>query len=406
MVSNIKVVLYDSKVLKNGEHPIMLRLTKDRKSKYISLGVSCSKDLWNYTENIPKTKHPLFKEIFNKINKKKHEASKLLLDLDNDEKDYSAEFLQSKLKSKVIGKRTVFQYFDDVIERLEKANRIGYSNVFRATKKSLLNFRDEIDFEFSDVTMNFLTRYEEDFYSRGCVLNSVFVHLRTFKTLINYAKRDEIVRPEFDPFKNISFTKFRRIKTAKRAISKQEIYSIIDLDLEPDTSLYHSRNYFLFSYYNRGINFIDMAFLKWENISKDRLNYVRRKTKESFTIGLLEPAKEILKYYKNQDYYTKQGYIFPILSDNYQTAKSIDYRIDRMLKIVNSDLKTIAEKAKIETRLTTYVARHSYATIMKRNGISISMISESLGHESEKTTQIYLDSFENGILDEASKVIL
>jgi integrase len=149
-----------------------------------------------------------------------------------------------------------------------------------------------------------------------------------------------------------------------------------------------------------------MAFLKWRDIQKERLNYIRRKTKENFTIGLLDPAKEILEYYKQSCCCDKDGYIFPILSDSYKTARSIDYRIDRMLKIVNSDLKKIAISAKIEIRLTTYVARHSFATIMKRNGISTTMISEALGHESEKTTQIYLDSFENAVLDEASRAIL
>lgn len=406
MASSIKVLLYESKKLKNGEFPIMLRIIKDRKTKYLSLGVSCSKDLWNSQENIPKSKHPLYKELLNKINRKKLEASKLLLDLDNSEKDYSAELLQTKLKSQHLGKRTVFQYFDDIISRLEKTNRIGYSNVFRATKNSLSTFRNKVDFEFSDITTSFLSKYEESFYRRGCMPNSVFVHLRTLKTLINSAKKDEIIKTEFDPFKNVSFAKFRRIKTAKRAISKEEIHSIIKLDLDKDSSLFNSRNYFLFSFYNRGINFIDIAFLRWGNINKERLNYERRKTKESFSIGLLEPTKEMLDYYKKQSYYVPNGFIFPILTEKYKTSKSIDYRIDRMLKIVNTDLKTIAKMAKIETKLTTYVARHSYATILKRSGISISMISESLGHESEKTTKIYLDSFENLVLDEANKSIL
>lgn len=407
MVSSIKIVLYESKTLKNGEHPIMLRITKDRKIKYLSIGASCSKNLWNSQESIPKSKHPLFKELLNKINKKKLEASKLLLALEEDEKDYSAELLQNKLK-KTKTKITVLQYFDEVISRLEKADRIGYANIFASTKNSLKKFRDDKDFEFSDVTMNFILKYEEEFYSRGCKMNSVFVHLRTFKTLINYAKKDEIVKQDYDPFKNINFTKFRKIKTAKRAISKGDIQKIIALEIEPGTSLFDARNYFLFSFYNRGINFIDMAFLKWENIEKGRLSYIRRKTKESFDIGLLDPAKAILEYYKQQPFYDRKGFVFPILGNSYLTAsaRSIDNRIDRILKIVNADLKDIGKKAEIDEKLTTYVARHSYATILKRSGISTSIISEALGHDSEKTTKIYLDSFENSVLDEASKAIL
>ena len=406
MISSIKVVLYESKTLKNGEHPIMIRLTKDRKTKYLSLGASCSKDLWNYNENAPKSKHPLFKELVNKINKKRLEASKLVLSLENEEKDYTAEMLQSGMKAKVLIKRTVFVYFDEVINRLESANRVGYGNVFQATKTSLMKFRDDKDLEFSDITMNFILAYEENFYTRGCKMNSVFVHLRTLKTLINYARREGIVKQEYNPFKDICFTKFRRIKTAKRAISKQDMHLIIGLDIEPNTTLYDTRNYFVFSYYNRGMNFIDMAFLKWDNIDKGRLNYTRKKTKEDFTIGLLDPALEILKHYKEQPFYNPDGFIFPILNDSYDSPRRIDNRLDRMLKIVNSDLKLIAAKAGIDIKLTTYVARHTYATVLKRSGVAMPIISEALGHESEKTTRIYLDSFENSILDEASKVIL
>jgi integrase len=118
------------------------------------------------------------------------------------------------------------------------------------------------------------------------------------------------------------------------------------------------------------------------------------------------PAIDILKYYKKTYYDGEDSYVFPILNSTHKTAKSIDYRIDRMLKIVNKDLKEIATLAKIDEILTTYVARHSYATIMKRSGVSTSIISEALGHESEKTTQIYLDTFESKVLDEASMAIL
>lgn len=404
MVSSIKVVLYESKTLKNGEHPIMLRITKDRKPKYLSLGATCSKLLWNENEGIPKPKHPLYKELMNKINKKKLEASKLLLEMDNEETDFSAELLQNSLKSKVTHKRTLFQYFDEVIKRLENEDRIGYANTFQSVKNGIKKFRNGRDMEFSDITPNFILQYEAAFYARGCKLNGAFVHLRTFKTLINYAKKEGVAKPTFDPFKNFSFTKFRRLKTAKRAVTKQDMEAIFNLQIEPNCSLYDSRNYFLFSFYNRGINFIDIAHLKWSNIQNNRLNYTRRKTKEDFSIGLLEPAKEILEYYKNQP--PNDGYIFPILSNKYPNARSVDNRIDRMLKIVNDDLKIIAEKTGISVKLTTYVARHTYATILKRSGIPTAIISEALGHESEKTTRIYLDSFESDVLDEASKVIL
>lgn len=405
-MSSSKVVLFTSKKLKNGEHPIMLRVIKDRKPKYLSIGASCSKEMWDEKENLPKKKHKLFNELKVLIDKKQFQASKLLLSLNSDDKDYSAEEVKHKLIRRNNHKKTVFTYFGEIVTRLEQANRIGYSNIFQSTKKSLEKFRGGKDFSFSDVNTAFLVKYEDFLSGREVSPNGIFVYMRTFKTLINYAKRDNVVLEDFDPFKEFSFTKYRRIKTKKRAISKEQIQKFIDQNFEPETSLFHSKNYFLFSYYNRGINFIDMAFLKWENIKNGRLDYVRRKSKERFTIGMLEPAIKILEYYRKNYYESEDGYIFPILNETHITARGIDNRIDKVLKTVNKDLKTIAKEAKIDEKLTTYVARHSYATIMKRSGISTSIISEAMGHESEKTTQIYLDTFENHVLDEASKIIL
>ncbi len=398
-------MLYTSKILSNGEHPIMLRVIKDRKPKYISLNLSCSKSLWNDKENIPSKKHPLYNSIVNKINKKKLEASKLIIGLETDDLELSAEQIQLKLKAEIKNKVSVFNYFNETIEKLEKSNRIGYANIFKSTKNSFMKFRNNKDLNFLDITPSLILKYEEWFYERDVKMNSVFVFLRTFKTLINNAKKEGITKTDFNPFKDISFTKFRRIKTSKRAISKDEIISISKLDIKEGTALSDARNYFLFSYYSRGINFIDMANLKWSNIANNRLIYERKKTKELLSIGLLDPAKLILDYYEKFKE-KESGFIFPILSDKYNTAKSIDNRIDKMLKIVNSNLKIIGSQAGIKEKLTTYVARHSYATVMKKSGVPTAIISEALGHESEKTTQIYLDSFENIVIDEASKSIL
>jgi site-specific recombinase XerD len=404
-MASIKVVLFTSKTLSNGEHPILLRVIQNRKISYISIGASSTKSLWDEQNNLPKKKHPLYKQLLVLIDAKRIEANKLQIELETDNIDLSAKEIKRKLK-RTTKSKSVFKYFDETIERLEKLNRIGYANVFQTTKNSLVNFCKTGELEFNDITPNFINKYEEDFLKRGVSLNSIFVYMRTFKTLINNARKENIVKESFNPFKEISFTKYRRIKTKKRAITKEQIREIVALKLEPETSIFHAKNYFLYSFYNRGINFIDMAFLKWKDVKNDRLIYTRRKTKEQFTIGMLMPAIEILTYYKEIYYDGEDSYVFPILNSNHKSARTIDNRIDKVLKVVNSDLKKIAKLAKIDEKLTTYVARHSFATIMKRSGVSTAIISEALGHESEKTTQIYLDTFESKVLDEASMAIL
>jgi integrase len=153
-----------------------------------------------------------------------------------------------------------------------------------------------------------------------------------------------------------------------------------------------------------GTNFTDLAQLKWTNIQNERLKYIRAKTNKPYDVGLLPPALEILKYYKNND--INNEFIFPILNEFHDTAIRIKNRIHKVLKQTNDDLKEIATLAGIDVNLTTYVARHTYATVLKYSGVSTSVISEALGHDSEKTTQIYLDSFQNDVLDKANKNLL
>ncbi|MES2662827.1 MAG: tyrosine-type recombinase/integrase, partial [Pseudomonadota bacterium] len=158
--------------------------------------------------------------------------------------------------------------------------------------------------------------------------------------------------------------------------------------------------------YCRGMNFIDIAGLKWKDIRGQRINYRRCKTNELFNISILEPVQDILNYYYPLTHFNKDSYVFPIFSEHHKTPKSMYNRKVKMLRQTNADLKELGLLAKLKTELTTYVARHSYATIMKNSGVSTSVISEAMGHDSEKTTQIYLESFGNNVLDEASKAIL
>lgn len=385
----------------------MLRVIKDRKSKYISIGASCAIEQWDEKKDLPKKKHPLYHELSVLIDSKKIEANKLLLGLVNEQTEHSAEEVITVLRGAAVEKQQALQYFDTVIEALKKQDRIGTAEIFRSTKNSLSTFRNGKDFDFSMIGHSFLSKWDESLQMKGVSLTSIFVYMRTFQRLINMAKENGFIKKDFAPFKEFSFSKYRRQKTKKRAIPKDDIKAIAALEIEPHTSMYHSRNYFIFSYYNRGINFIDMALLKWKDINQGRLNYVRRKNKKNFTMALLDPAQEILSYYRQYCYTGLEGFVFPILNPNYLSPASVKNRCKKVLTQVNADLKLIAKELKLsESRLTTYVARHTYATVMKKSGQSIAVISEALGHDSESTTQIYLDSFENDVLDEASKAIL
>ena len=173
----------------------------------------------------------------------------------------------------------------------------------------------------------------------------------------------------------------------------------MELNLEDD-KLINSRNYFLFSYYCRGLNFADLASLKWTNIRDGFINYVRAKTKEEFDFKLHPEALKILDYYHVLEGNSDDGYVFPILYKRHATVRSQRDRRLKILKRVNKDLKTMAGDAEIQKNLTTYVARHSYASALRIKGVSKEDIGKSLGHDSIKTTEIYLDEIGDPLFDD------
>ncbi len=405
MNTSIKPVLFTSKTLSNGEHPVMLRITKDRKPTYMSVGFSCSKEHWNFSENHPKKSHPLYKEATMMIQAKKHQASKTVFSLETEEKDLSSGEIKHTLKRTRRGAYSVDEYFEIVIKKMKEEGRLRTADGYKDTLRNLQYFSGKRKKQFPDITVSFLSDFEGYLKGTGKGPNTRYIYLRTLRAVINRAIKEGVCLEKHYAFKNFSLAKYAKIKTAKRAISKTDMQKIVNCDLTDNPEVQDARNIFLFSYYCRGMNYTDIADLKWSDVKSGRIIYVRQKTKERFSIGLLEPAKEILKQYrKNRK--SDDDYVFPILSEKHDTPTAIYNRKKKMLNYTNKHLKTVAEKAEIDVVLTTYVARHSFATVLKRQGINTSMISEMLGHDSEKTTQIYLDSFENAVLDEVSLQLL
>ena len=159
---------------------------------------------------------------------------------------------------------------------------------------------------------------------------------------------------------------------------------------------------FLFSYFMGGINFVDIAYLTEDNVIDNQLVYVRKKTKKRIKLPLQPIAIELINKYKKAD----NPFLFPILNDFHKSEQQKINRVRKVIKKVNKRLKEIGEELNLPIDLTTYVARHSFATVLKRSGVNTSLICEALGHSSERVTQIYLDSFGNDQMEDAMKNLL
>jgi integrase len=208
----------------------------------------------------------------------------------------------------------------------------------------------------------------------------------------------KLITTDAYPFRAYKVSKVSQ-QTAKRALSKNDIMNIINYRGKSELETL-AIDVFTFSYFTAGINFIDIALLKAENIMDSRVIYYRHKTKKRIIVPLQPKALELI------DKYRGGTYIFPILSAYHKTEVQKADRLHKVLAKVNKYLKRIGEKLNLPIPLTTYVARHSYATVLKRSGVATSIISESLGHSTERITQVYLDSFGNDQMDEAMRNLL
>lgn len=396
-----KILLYRSKTLSNGEHPIMICLSQNTQRRYLSTGINCHPDLWDARNNTPSRKHPMHKDIDIYVGEKLNRIKKRIFQAENEGEDLTLESLIKNFKKDTPQNSLLSKYIEEVIERMKENGKIESANILHSTKKAWCRFFQREHFSFEDINYGSIRQFEDFCSMNGNMPNTIFLYLRTLKTAINNGIKAGVIPEKYNPFKEISFAKYRRTKTQKRAISREELQKIEQLHLPTEDPKYHSLNYFLFSYYTGGMNFIDMASLKWSNIQSSQLTYTRRKTNEIINIPLVAPALEILLLYKGVTGDKISNYVFPILNESHTSPTSISNRLHKINGLVNHDLREIGKMLGIQTKITTYVARHTFATVMKRNGVPVSIIGQALGHEDEKTTQVYLDSFNMDILQQA-----
>lgn len=405
MNATVNVVLFKSKTLSDGSHPLMVRICKNNKKKYRSLGVSIQAQYWDFEKNTPKRNCPNKDFIKKLILDTETEYQNLVLEMRSKQKSFTPTSLINSANS--IVPKTLDEMFWHIIDGLRSANKLGNAKVYHDTYNVLLRYTrlSKLEFPISDVTNEWLNSLEKWLIAEKYKSISISVRFRTLRSIFNKAIEMNAVSRTDYPFDSFKVSKFST-KTKKRAITKDDIKKIMSLNLDHKCFLMQlSRDVFVFSYLHGGINLTDIANLKYNNIQGNRIEYVRQKTGQGIAIPLFDVGEEIINKYRFVE--PSSAYIFPILNDKIHKSAQQKYnRIHKYTGHINKHLKTVGELAKIETTLTTYVARHTYATVLKRSGVNTSIISESLGHSSEKVTQIYLDSFENSQIDEAMKNLL
>lgn len=397
MNTSIKIVL-DSKPMSNGQYSVYLQIIKARKRKKINIGLKC------YRENFENEQflkgHPNYKAENKILNKKKVNAEDIIRGFQLDDKDFDLEEFQDKFRGKQINRKLVIPFFDEIIEEMTTAHRLGNARAYSETKNALLKFSNN-KIKFIDITPEFLEKFEAYMRSRGNKDGGIPFKMREFRALIKKAIQRKIMSKEDYPFEDYKISKLKT-KTKKRALSLDDLRKFKNVDLTERPELLEAYHYFMFSFYTLGMNFVDMMKLKKTDIKNNRIIYTRSKTKGNFSIELNDKANDIINYYKDRN---KSDYIFPILLHNEMTPQQIAYRKHKVLARFNCKLKEISKIAKIETHITSYVARHTFATIMKTKGVTTDMISELMGHSNVQITATYLKGFDSDVLDNAVRTL-
>ena len=293
------------------------------------------------------------------------------------------------------GKKTLSSFMQVNIASLRQSGKLRTSETYRATLNSFMKFMDGKDVLLSNMDAELMMGYETYLKAQGASMNTVSFYMRILRATYNRAVDKGVIRQRF-PFKHV-YTGVE--KTVKRAISFKVIRQLKEMDLSHSQSMEFARDMFMFSFYTRGMSFIDMAYLKKSNLQNGFLSYRRRKTNQQLLIKWEKPMQEIIDKYDTMG----SSYLLPIILDA-ETDERKQYK--NAAQLVNSKLKKLGEQIGLPIPLTSYVARHAWASIARSKNIPLATISEAMGHDSENTTRIYLASLDTSVVDKANSIIL
>lgn len=292
--------------------------------------------------------------------------------------------------------QSFFNFMDSVIGQLKRLNRERTSETYASALSSFMRFRRNKDIQLDDMDEDLIMEYEAWLKTNGVSLNTISFYMRILRATYNRAVEKELTAQKY-PFRHV-YTGMD--KTVKRAISLKDIRRIKELDLTGKPHWELARDMFLFSFYTRGMSFIDMAYLKKSDLKNGILSYRRHKTGQQLHIRWESCMEETVAKYAAG---CSGDYLLPILK---LPSKKLRSQYKSTLFRINKYLKEIARLCGIAAPLTMYTARHSWASIAKSKNIPISVISEGMGHDSEETTRIYLASLDGSVIDKANLLIL
>lgn len=403
MKANAALIQDTRRAKASGKYPIKLRITFNRRQMYYPLNIDLSEVEFDQIQK-PKACKRL-RELQIKIMAKFSKANSII----DNVPDFSFPLFERKFTERSRNAENIYLFFEEKINKLREGSQYGTATNYQCTMNSLRRFKPVLGFK--EIDTDFLRQYENWMLGAGKSVTTVSIYVRTLRAIFNDAIAEGIISREFYyPFGKRLY-QIPTSRNIKKALSMSEIQKIFELSIFTSNVEKMAVDFWKFSYLCNGMNMKDVAFLKYKNIDGEFIKFRREKTKETsrgdartISVVISDPVREIIRKWGNKKK-NPENYIFNIISAEISEEKK-RLQIQLFIHQVNKYMKRVANSLGIDKPITTYYARHSFATILKHSGASVEFISESLGHSSILTTASYLDSFEDGRKMEMAKRLI
>lgn len=375
---------------KDKTFTVRIRIIFDRKAKYYTTKIQLSKDQYKNMINEPNPRGTprRNKIVIHELLKK---ANGIILDMPV----FSFDTFEKKYLGKSGKLNSVHEAFTRHIKTLKDKGQINTASTYITASKQLKTFHSK-DLLFDEITVSFLNSWEQYMKLAGKSPTTISINARCLRKLYNDAIKRGDAKRELYPFGEDLYQP-PEARNVKKALSKQDLKKLFEYQAEPNSMEQFARDIFIFSYLGNGMNINDIFRLRYKNIAGGEIVFIRQKTASKREIKPIQvPIDEDMQLIIDR-YGTKPiepgKYIFSILIEGLDPEQETA-RIKQATKQTNKYLKRIATKIGIDENISTYYARHSFASVLKHSGEDIAYISEALGHSNLQTTQLYLSSFD------------
>lgn len=407
MIGLSTAIVHDKRIIRqDNTYAVKLRITYHRVQKYYPVNVNLTIEDWEklHSEK-PRKEYKDHLLYFNQIEQK-------AIDIIKELPVFSFPAFEKKFNQKPKQDVDVTSLFESYISQLKKEARIGTADSYSwalTSIKAFIGTKRKKKLGFADVTSEFLAEYESWMADKGNSNTTIGIYLRSLRTIINTAISHGYLDKDFYPFGKRKY-QIPSGKNIKKALKMADIGAIINY--QPTSRFQErARDLWVFSYLCNGANIKDIAKLKYKNIVGNQIHFIRSKTErstkqdlKSISAFILPETQRIIEKWGNKDC-NPETFIFGIIEDT-DGAEKIHAKVKQTYRRINEQMNRIGVALGIDIKLTTYAARHSFATVLKRSGASNEFISESLGHKDLKTTENYLDSFEDDMKESYQKKLM